>query len=146
MALIRCYECGAQISSEAPACPQCGAVARPGRPRKRWPFVALGCLISLFIVIGFSCIVCFPALNRAREAARAATARQTSPPQTSGPLSVSAETPLQGSLPRVETQSPETAVASAPPLLPPIRRGDLTFTLQAAIIGSVPLTCSGAFP
>lgn len=32
MALISCHECGAQVSSEAKACPNCGA--KPKKPRK----------------------------------------------------------------------------------------------------------------
>jgi TM2 domain-containing membrane protein YozV len=33
MAMIFCYECGAQISDQASACPKCGAPAKGPRPQ-----------------------------------------------------------------------------------------------------------------
>lgn len=35
MALVRCRECGAQVSSEAPTCPRCGVPAPAGVPGPR---------------------------------------------------------------------------------------------------------------
>lgn len=46
MALVRCKECGAQVSTKADACPKCGAKRKTdsGNP------VAFGCMATLFIV------------------------------------------------------------------------------------------------
>ena len=52
MAMIKCRECGAQVSSKARACPTCGAAPKP----KSNPYV-VGCgggfLIFLLVVVGF---------------------------------------------------------------------------------------------
>lgn len=49
MALQPCVECGAQISSMAPACPQCGAP--PIRPKKTkwWLWIPLGLIVAFVI-------------------------------------------------------------------------------------------------
>lgn len=57
MALIKCSECGAIVSDQAVACPQCGApvTARPKQqpPRKTPSALGIGCLVILGIgVIG----------------------------------------------------------------------------------------------
>lgn len=52
MALIKCKECGKEVSSEAPTCPGCGTPIklRP-RPKQRSVFViVVQVLISLFII------------------------------------------------------------------------------------------------
>ena len=42
MALVRCPECGHQVSSQAPACPSCG-YPQGGQPsRSAWPSVLGG--------------------------------------------------------------------------------------------------------
>ena len=52
MALMKCRECGNEVSTDAKACPQCGAVRRRGIPR--WVVVAavLGA-IAYFYYEGF---------------------------------------------------------------------------------------------
>ena len=44
MALIKCYECGKEISDKAPSCPQCGApklvAANKGSGSKKTPNLA----------------------------------------------------------------------------------------------------------
>ncbi len=61
MALTKCRECGGQVSTEATACPHCGAPVRPlspaqgaprsaKRPRRTWPIiVATVVLLALWI-------------------------------------------------------------------------------------------------
>lgn len=66
MALIKCSECGQEVSDKAPACPHCGAplrssvavdkpVARPGR---------LGRLIGLVIGTALVAVMVVPALRK----------------------------------------------------------------------------------
>ena len=43
MALIKCRECGNEVSSEAPACPHCGIPVPAGRVRR----VLRGCLLAI---------------------------------------------------------------------------------------------------
>lgn len=56
MALVPCRECGAEISTEATACPKCGAVTRP--KRRIWPWVlgapvaGLGAMLLLGAMVG----------------------------------------------------------------------------------------------
>lgn len=50
MALIKCKECGKDISTAAPACPQCGAPAMVAKPPAR-PSKIMGCGCVFFILI-----------------------------------------------------------------------------------------------
>ncbi|MGO9244400.1 MAG: zinc-ribbon domain-containing protein [Verrucomicrobiia bacterium] len=50
MALVKCAECGNQISSTASKCPQCGKVRTTGR---RLGWAALLAIIIGFVVIYF---------------------------------------------------------------------------------------------
>lgn len=54
MALIKCRECGKEISSEAKACPNCGCpVKTPEQPKKNNNVNGCsGCLLTFLIVIG----------------------------------------------------------------------------------------------
>jgi hypothetical protein len=47
MALMKCRECGKEISTQASACPQCGAKVPH---TKWWLWVPLGLLVGLFIL------------------------------------------------------------------------------------------------
>jgi len=49
MALVKCTECGNQISSTASRCPQCGKVRNTGR--------RLGWAILFAVIIGFA--ICY---------------------------------------------------------------------------------------
>ena len=52
MALIKCRECGTQVSSSAKSCPSCGAaVKRDGLGFFGW--LAIG-IIGLFVAVGYS--------------------------------------------------------------------------------------------
>lgn len=54
MALIRCAECGGEVSTTATACPKCGAtVPKPSKP-KLWLWIPLG-LVAVFF--GFGALV-----------------------------------------------------------------------------------------
>jgi len=44
MSLVKCSECGAQVSTQASACPQCGARRTPA---PRWGRVVVALLIGL---------------------------------------------------------------------------------------------------
>jgi len=44
MALMKCPECGESISTEARACPKCGAV---GAPRRPWGALVLGAVLCV---------------------------------------------------------------------------------------------------
>ncbi|EGT5713139.1 zinc-ribbon domain-containing protein [Cronobacter dublinensis] len=46
MALIKCKECGAEVSSKADVCPKCGA---PFKLRVKGPS---GCMMILLVIIG----------------------------------------------------------------------------------------------
>lgn len=48
MALAPCAECGAQISSKAASCPQCGA--KPSKPRT-WPWYLGGAAAILGLIL-----------------------------------------------------------------------------------------------
>jgi len=63
MALTACHECGHQVSTEADACPQCGARVRPPQSAPGVGTVAAGtfgglagCAAAPF-VIGCGCLV-----------------------------------------------------------------------------------------
>ena len=49
MAIVECHECGAQISSEAKLCPQCGA---PNKQRKKPRVLKWALIIVLLVVVG----------------------------------------------------------------------------------------------
>lgn len=49
MAMINCHECRAEISSEARACPKCGAKV----PRTKWWLWIPLALVGGFLMIGF---------------------------------------------------------------------------------------------
>lgn len=50
MALTACKECGHQVSTEAAACPQCGAQVKPAQKKSSvWPWV-LGVPVGLFVL------------------------------------------------------------------------------------------------
>lgn len=51
MALIKCHECGGQLSSIAMACPHCGAT-RKKRGWKLWGLVGLGLVVVAAVVTG----------------------------------------------------------------------------------------------
>ena len=48
MAMIKCRECGAEVSSEAKKCPHCG-VDTPDKNKERWQMIGGGILILLLI-------------------------------------------------------------------------------------------------
>ena len=51
MALIRCSECGSQVSNKAEKCPSCGvAIAELKGARKEFNNLALGCLVLLLFL------------------------------------------------------------------------------------------------
>jgi len=58
MALIKCSECGKEISSNAEVCPSCGALTRYGKRfrkkqkvKSRSNIQGLGCLTIIFAVV-----------------------------------------------------------------------------------------------
>lgn len=51
MALLKCKECGTEVSSQANACPRCG-IANPGNRRK-----LSGCLRSVLILVGVGAVL-----------------------------------------------------------------------------------------
>lgn len=66
MTLLVCHECGHKVSSEAKACPSCGAAVRSvknrGRSALRWIWYgACGLVLSIVFV---SCYNATSALNR----------------------------------------------------------------------------------
>lgn len=50
MALVKCHECGAQVSTEAAACPGCGA--KPKKSHVGKLLVALVSLVALLVIAG----------------------------------------------------------------------------------------------
>lgn len=52
MALIKCGECGAEVSDSAAACPMCGAPMQ--KPRSGFPpwLMAVGFVVGLFVLFG----------------------------------------------------------------------------------------------
>lgn len=66
MALLVCHECGQKVSSDASACPACGAAVRSvrnkGRSMLRWMWYA-ACAMVLSIVF-VSCYNATSVLNR----------------------------------------------------------------------------------
>lgn len=64
MALIRCYECGSEVSTAAAACPKCGAKRRA---TKWWLWVPLACVVAF---LGFGAVVGNTPEGKAKTAAR----------------------------------------------------------------------------
>lgn len=50
MALIKCPECGKEVSNNAEACPNCGYSLKPSTTH--FSLVLVGCVISVLIVLG----------------------------------------------------------------------------------------------
>ena len=75
MALVKCQECGNQISTDAKACPQCGAKARPAHSKGQWLFIGLA---TIGIV---SCIAKSQTDTEQSAAALSAVESQKSPEQ-----------------------------------------------------------------
>lgn len=48
MAMIKCRECGAEVSSEAKKCPYCG-IDTPDKKKERWQVIGGGVLILMLI-------------------------------------------------------------------------------------------------
>ena len=125
MALIRCYECGKEISSLAPACPSCGAppqstIAPPplptqARPASRtnqlpWGIVAL--LTGVVLVLAIRGVTQQP--NTPSVAASPTPPTAESGTRSSPPV----EAALQGSASPIatETRTTESATGSSPPV------------------------------
>jgi hypothetical protein len=53
MALVKCAECGAQVSEQATACPHCGAPRAAEAPKKK----QVGCLTSLAAIAGVLIVI-----------------------------------------------------------------------------------------
>src|SRR4029453_11798116 len=130
MALIRCYDCGKEISSLATACPSCGAPPRPtivppplptqsSRAKQlSWGTIALLTGVVLVLVIrGVTHQPNTPSLAASPTPATAESATTSSPPietaSQSSPSPIAAETPTAES---ATTSSPpiETASQSSP--------------------------------
>lgn len=68
MALVRCMECGGQVSTEAMACPSCGASA-PRANRASYIWLLLGIPIgAATLFLGFGLLNSTPEKSRARDA------------------------------------------------------------------------------
>src|SRR5213079_1593624 len=120
MALIRCYECGKEISSLATACPSCGAppqpaIVPPPLPASRakqlsWGTIALLTGVVLVLVIrGVTHQPNTPSLAASPTPATAESATTSSPP---------IETASQSSPGPTATETPtaESATRSSPPI------------------------------
>jgi SH3 domain-containing protein len=125
MALIRCYECGKEISSLATACPSCGAPPRPtivppplptqARPASRakqlsWGTIALLTGVVLVLVIrGVTHQPSTPSVAASPTPATAESATTSSPPVETASQSSPSPT-------ATETQTAESATTSSPPV------------------------------
>lgn len=60
MALMRCGECGHEISDQAGACPQCGAPMKPPAPPRAASSASTGCLplIGLLVLVVIVVAMC----------------------------------------------------------------------------------------
>ncbi len=54
MALIKCHECGREISTSAESCPNCGA--KPKKSQESLARKELGCGALLLVVVGFAVV------------------------------------------------------------------------------------------
>ena len=59
MALANCSECGKEVSTEAKACPHCGA-KQPQRTFVGFLVIAIPTLIALFVVFSWVIVTVFP--------------------------------------------------------------------------------------
>jgi hypothetical protein len=125
MALIRCYECGKEISSLATACPSCGAppqstivpppLPTEARPVSRaeqlsWGTIALLTGVVLVLVIrGVTHQPNTPSLAASPTPATAESATRSSPP-------IETASQSSPSLIATETQTAESATTSSPPI------------------------------
>src|SRR5204863_6432240 len=125
MALIRCYECGKEISSLATACPSCGAppqstivpppLPTEGRPASRakqlsWGTIALLTGVVLVLVIrGVTHQPNTPSLAASPTPAIAESATRSSPPIETA--SQSSPSPIT-----TEISAAESATTSSPPI------------------------------
>lgn len=72
MSLMNCAECGLQVSTEAKACPHCGAVVpKPSKP-KLWLWIPLGLVVAF---LGFGMVVANTPEGKVRTAEREAIER-----------------------------------------------------------------------
>src|SRR5206468_4939731 len=125
MALIRCYECGKEISSLATACPSCGAPPRPAivppplptqaRPASRakqlsWGTIAL--LTGVVLVLVIRGVTHQP--NTPSVAASPTPATPESATRTSPPIETASES--SPSPTATETPTAESATTSSPPI------------------------------
>lgn len=69
MALIKCRECGHAVSTEATACPSCGARPRPARPVRSSSAKRVVIGFVAFVVLGYVAIV----INAGGEGSSAST-------------------------------------------------------------------------
>src|SRR5690348_16634106 len=51
MALIKCLECGREISSECVTCPGCGWVLKPKQSRANSCLAVAGCVFGFFVIM-----------------------------------------------------------------------------------------------
>lgn len=63
MALIKCHECGGDVSTEASACPKCGAppakqATAPATPAKKKDGVGIGGVIGIVVIVLFILAKC----------------------------------------------------------------------------------------
>ena len=71
MALIGCGECGKEISSEAPACPHCGAPNRAYvKPMGLFSKLLIGAFVLTFLFLGFGCLLASSPDGQARSKER----------------------------------------------------------------------------
>ena len=125
MALIRCYECGKEISSLATACPSCGAPPRStivppplpthARPVSRAKQLSLGTLavltglVLVLVIRGVTRQPSTPSVTASPTPATAESATRSSPP---------VEMALEGSPSPTAAKTPtaESATTSSPPV------------------------------
>src|SRR6059058_4012653 len=121
MALIRCYECGKEISSLATACPSCGAPpqstivppplptqARPASRAKQLSWGTIALLTGVVLVLVIRGVTHQPNTPSSPTPATAESATRSSPP---------IETASQSSPSPIATETPtaESATTSSPP-------------------------------
>lgn len=105
MAMIKCRECGAEISASAKTCPKCGAPTKKKSKILRF----LKWIVGLFILL-----VVIAAIFGKKEGGSRQTAAVTSPPQSASPS------------PAAAADAPP-ATASAPPPAVPVPASQVAF-------------------
>lgn len=85
MALIKCHECGSEVSTEAAACPRCGA-----KPKRNASPLFIFILASLFFVVFFTIF-----LGKNDDEPTNAPAASVPPPVTTPADSVAKENPIK---------------------------------------------------